>query len=374
MIERKLKQIISSKKDSNKAIIIIGARQVGKTTLLKEFLLNKQYLFLNGDDPQIRETLSNANTEELKRIIGKHKILFFDEAQRIHNIGLTLKLIIDQFEEVQLYVSGSSSFELTQNINEPLTGRKWEYQLYPISWEELENHIGYLTSEQQLKDRLIYGMYPEIINHQGNEEELLVEIANSYLYKDLLAFSNIRKPWVLEKLLRALALQIGSEVSLNELSKTIGIDKNTVNNYIDILKKGFVIFSLSSFSRNMRNEIKNNQKIYFYDLGIRNVIINNFNNIDDRADKGAIWENFLIAERIKNIAYQTKNVNYYFWRTTSQQEIDWIEERNGKIKAFDFKWSDKKVAKTPLKFQKTYQAEVETITPKNFRDFISINF
>ena len=370
MIKRILEEKIIQKLDKGKAILVIGPRQVGKTTLINSILENRDHLFLDGDDSTVRNLLTNPNTEQLKSIIGNYKTLFIDEAQRIENIGLTLKIITDQFKKVQLLVSGSSAFELNNQTSEPLTGRKWEYKLYPISWHELEENIGYVKSEQQLELRIVYGMYPDVINNPGDEIEVLKQLTNSYLYKDILAFSGIRKPQVLEKLLRALALQLGSEVSYNELAQLVGVDKNTVSNYIDVLEKGYVIFRLSSFSRNLRNEIKTNQKIYFYDTGVRNAIIGNFNLLDSRSDKGGLWENFLIAERIKKLAYDGSLSNSYFWRTKQQQEVDYVEEVSGKITGYEFKWSEKAKAKLPKSFMESYNATIEVIHRNNFREFV----
>ncbi len=370
MIERQLHTQISEKLSTGRALIVIGPRRVGKTTLLNAFLKNKPYLFLDGDDPKVRELLTNANTELLKTILGKNESVFIDEAQRIPNIGLTLKIITDQFKNVQLFVSGSSALDLNSTINEPLTGRKWDFQLFPISWQELENHLGYVAAVQQLETRILYGMYPEVITHQGEEIDYLKELSDSYLYKDLLSYGGIRKPEVLEKLLKALALQIGNEVSYNELSQLIGIDKNTVSNYIDLLIKTYVIFKLPSFSRNLRNEIKTNQKIYFYDTGIRNMVIGNFNSLENRNDKGALWENFLISERLKQRFYTKSIANAYFWRTRIQQEIDYVEEGSGKITGYEFKWNPKaKIKKHPI-FQETYNAGIEMVSQDNFRNFI----
>lgn len=259
---------------------------MGKTTLFNKLLRDKEYLFLNGDDPTVRKLLSNPNLEELKNIIGNYNTVFLDEAQRIKNIGLTLKLITDQLKSVQLLVSGSSALELNNQTQEPLTGRKWEYQLYPISWAEFESNVGYLKAEQQLELRIIHGMYPDVINNLGEEKEVLKQLTDSYLYKDILNYGGIRKPEVLEKLLRGLAFQIRSEVSYNELSQLLGIDKKTVATYTDLLCQAFVIFKLPSFSKNLRNEIETNQKIYFYDTGVRNMIIGNLNPLEDRPDKG----------------------------------------------------------------------------------------
>ena len=370
MINRLIKSKIEAKMGKGKAIIIVGPRQVGKTTLIENILENKQYLFLDGDDPTVRNLMDNPNTEQLKNIIGINEIVFIDEAQRIENIGITLKIITDKFKNVQLLVSGSSAFELKNKTNEPLTGRKWEFQLFPISWKELEESIGYIKAEQQLEMRLLYGMYPDVINNETDAFAVLKELANSYLYKDILAFNNIKKPEILEKLLQVLALQIGSEVSLNELSQLLGIDKNTVSTYIDILESAFVIFKLKSFSRNLRNEIKFNQKIYFYDNGIRNMVIGNFNALDLRQDKGALWENFLISERIKRNNYENKLTKSHFWRTTQQQEIDYIEDVDGTIFSYEIKWSEKGKVKIPKIFKETYLTETTILTNKNFRTFL----
>ena len=369
MISRTLQPILHKKLGSGRAIVLVGARQVGKTSLLKEILRSKDYLFLDGDDPSTRRLLTEPNTEQIRSLLGKHTIVFLDEAQRIPNVGLTLKIITDQFKEVQLLVSGSSSFDLGNALNEPLTGRKWEYELFPITWEEYESDIGFLKAEQQLENRLLYGFYPEVLNHQGSEREILLELVNSYLYRDILAFSEIRKPAVLERLLQALALQMGQEVNYNELSKILGIHKVTVQNYVDILEKGYVVFRLPGFHRNLRNEIKQNRKIFFYDNGIRNMILSNFSSLDLRADKGALWENFLMAERRKQNRYKNPFAKMYFWRTRQQQEIDYVEEQDGRITAFEFKWKAQKV-KIPAKFVEAYQAEKKVVHRDNFREFV----
>lgn len=371
MFRRTIEGKIKEKINNGKAVVLIGARQVGKTTLIKSILEGLDFLFLDGDDPTVRHLMSNPNTEQLRTIIGDNKIVFLDEAQRIPGIGLTLKIITDQLKGVQLFVSGSSSFDLGNELNEPLTGRKWEYELFPLSWEEYENEIGFVKSEQQLEDRLLYGFYPEVVNNQGNERETLKNLTDSYLYRDILAFSDIRKPEVLEKLLQALALQMGSEVNYNELSQTVGINKLTIVNYIDILEKGGVIFRLNSYSRNIRNEIKQNRKVYFHDNGIRNTIIGNFHPLDLRIDKGALWENFLISERQKQNAYKQTFSKMYFWRNKQQQEIDLVEERNGQIFAFELKWNNRKYS-FPSKFVEIYNAETLLISRDNFREFVKI--
>ncbi|WP_010663442.1 ATP-binding protein [Marinilabilia salmonicolor] len=370
MYSRYLRERIEKRIGSGKAIVVIGPRQVGKTTLIESILESKDYLLLDGDDPKTRTLLTEPNTEQIRAILGKYKFVFIDEAQRIEGVGLTMKIITDRFKDVQLFTSGSSSFDLTNRINEPLTGRKWEYQLFPISWEEFENHHGYLNSEQQLENRLLYGFYPDVLNNVGDEISVLRNLVNSYLYKDILSYSDIRKPDVLEKLVQALALQVGSEVNYSELAQIVNVDKNTISKYIDILQKGYIIFKLGSFSRNVRNEIKTNKKIYFFDNGVRNMVIGNFNPIELRTDKGALWENFLISERIKQIEYKQSLARTYFWRTKQQQEVDFVEENSGKITGYEFKWKKKKTSKLPKTFIESYDAASNVIDKDNFREFV----
>ncbi len=373
MYARYLSTEIERRIATGKAIVIIGPRQVGKTTLVESLLSSKEYLFLNGDDPKTRALLTEPSTEQIRSILGRYKFVFIDEAQRIEGIGLTMKIITDRFKDVQLFTSSSSSFDLSNKINEPLTGRKWVYHLYPISWEEYEKHHGYLYASQQLENRLLYGFYPDVLNSPGDEISILRNLVNSYLYKDILAVADIRKPELLEKLVQALALQIGSEVNYSELAQIVNADKNTVVKYIEILQQGYIIFKLSSFSRNIRNEIKTNKKIYFYDNGVRNMIIGNFNPIDLRADKGALWENFLISERMKQIEYKQSLSRCYFWRTKQQQEVDFVEDNSGKIYGFEFKWNNKKDAKLPSTFTDTYNSENKVIDINNYREFVTIN-
>lgn len=373
MIKRELFQKLNEKFNKGKAIVLLGPRQVGKTTLINKCLEGKDFLFLNGDDPEIRNLLENTGVSKLRSIIGKNTLIFIDEAQRIKDIGLLAKMIIDQFKEVQLLISGSSALEINQSTQEPLTGRKFEYQLFPISWEEFENHVGYLEANIQLEERLIYGMYPDVLNNRSDAGEILKQLTTSYLYKDVLSITGIKKPELLDKLLKALALQIGSEVSYNEIANLLQIDKNTVSKYIDLLEKAYIIFRLNSYSRNQRNEIKNNRKIYFYDNGIRNMIINNLNPLELRTDKGALWENFLISERIKLQQYNELYTNNYFWRTVQKQEIDFVEETNGQVTAYEFKWNSKGKAKIPLSFINQYNAIGKIIDKENFREFVMKN-
>lgn len=372
MIKRLLTQTVTRKVGKGKAIIVVGPRQVGKTTLILNELESKDYQFFDGDDPTVRSILNSPNTEQIRRLIGNKKIVFIDEAQRINGIGLTLKIITDQFKDVQLWISGSSSFSLFNELSEPLTGRKWEYELFPISWEEYEDHIGYLKSEQRLETRLLYGMYPDVINNPGDEVEILKNLVNSYLYRDILAYAEIRKPEVLEKLVQALAFQLGSEVNYTELSQLVGVSRDTVERYIDILEKGYVIFRLRSYSRNIRNELKKSRKIYFYDNGLRNTVIGNFDSINIRPDVGGLWENFLVSERIKQNKYKMTLAKPYFWRTTKQQEIDYVEDRGLHVHAYEFKWNPKRKAKFPKTFVEKYNASTTVVHRENFRDFVTI--
>lgn len=370
MISRNLTENIRKRFFKGKAIILIGPRQVGKTTLIYELLKGKDFLFIDGDDAAQGEMIATANTEELRSLIGRNKFVFIDEVQRIADIGLKLKIITDQFKDVQLIASGSSALDINNILQEPLTGRKFEYHLYPIAWNELEKSIGLLKSSQQFDLRLVYGMYPDAINNPGDEYTILKNLTSSYLYKDILSLANIRKPEVLNKILQALAYQVGSEVSYNEIAQLVGVDKNTVSNYIDLLEKAYIVFRLRSFSRNHRNEIKFNQKIYFYDNGIRNMIIGDLNPLPLRQDKGPLFENFLISERKKVLELYKKPVQPYFWRTTRQQEIDYIEVEAQEIRAYEFKWNETKKARIPKPFRETYDPEFTVVNRKNYREFL----
>jgi uncharacterized protein len=363
IIKRALQKLLKERFFKGKALLVFGARQTGKSTLAELLLTNqeKEWLTLNGDDADVREALTNTTATKLKSIIGNKKILLIDEAQRIDNIGLSLKLITDQIKDVQVIATGSSSFELSNKVNEPLTGRKYEFMLYPLSFEEMVNHHGLLQEKRLIEQRLLYGYYPEIVINPGEEKERLKLLAGSYLYKDLLMLEQIKKPALLEKLLKALALQVGSEVHYTEIGQMIGSDRKTVEKYIDLLEKSFVIFQLPAFSRNVRNEIKKGKKVYFYDCGIRNAIINNFNSISNRTDTGALWENFIIVERIKFLKYKGIDCNHYFWRTTQQQEIDLIEEKENTLAAFEFKWNKNAKARIPLTFIENYPGTITKI-------------
>jgi len=372
MIKRFLEKNIMSRLFKGKAIIILGARQVGKTTLINSIIKKKKGTILfNGDESDIREIFKNPTSTKLKTLIGDKELVVIDEAQNIENIGLALKLLIDNYPKIQIIATGSSAFELSNSLNEPLTGRKYEYELFPLSFGEMSNSTSVLEEKRLLEHRLIYGYYPEIVTKPNYAKELLMQLTNSYLYRDILNFSNIKKHAKLHKLVQALALQIGNEVSFNELANLVGLNQETVENYIDILEKSFVIFRLTSLSRNIRNELKKSNKFYFYDNGVRNAVIKYFNNLTIRADVGALWENFIIIERMKRNQHIGKFVNSYFWRTTSQQEIDYIEEDNGVIYAYEFKWNKNKKAKGLNRFLKGYpNSKFEIISPENFEKFI----
>ena len=375
-IERDLKVVLDSKIGKGKVLLLIGPRQVGKTTLLKNILTSicseKKVQFWNCDESDVRQFLSEANSAKLKSFVGNSDFIVIDEAQRVKDIGLTIKLLHDSFPNVQLAVTGSSSLDLSNSINEPLTGRKFEYNLFPFSTNELVNHTSMLEEMRLLKNRLVYGFYPDVVNNPGEEKEILTNIVNSYLYKDVFEFQDIRKSSVIEKLVQALALQVGSEVSFNELGNLLGIDTVTVQRYVDLLEKAYVIFHIRSFSRNVRNELKKSIKIYFYDNGVRNSVISNFSPVELRSDIGALWENFLISERIKNNTYHNKHAKYYFWRTNQKQEIDFIEEVDQNLFAYEFKYNPKKVnSKCPVTFSNNYpNVPFDVITSENYMDFV----
>ncbi len=372
IIKRKIQEAIEKSFFKGKIVIIYGARQVGKTTLVKE--IQKKYpddsIYLNCDEPDIRNAFTNKTSTEIKSFLGDKKIAILDEAQRIRDIGLALKLIIDSFPELQIVATGSSSFDLSNQIIEPLTGRKYEFYLYPFSLEELTAIYSTLEINRILEQRIVLGMYPEIVFSGKESEDKLKNVAKSYLYKDALQFQNIKNAEAIEKLLQALALQIGNEVSYNELAQTAGIDKNTVASYIQILEKAFIIFRLRPFSRNLRNELKKLRKIYFFDTGIRNALINNFNPLNLRQDTGVLWENFIISERLKYNRNNNLEKNMYFWRTREGKEIDYLEEVGGKIFRLEIKWAEEKF-RTPKLFLDTYPgSEINLINRKNYWNFL----
>lgn len=374
MIARVIQTRIVNCLFKGKVILIHGARQVGKTTLIRAIgeTLKDQMLFLNCDEPDIRSILTDATSTQLGALIGSNKIIFIDEAQRVRNIGLTLKLMVDNMPERQIIATGSSSLDLSNATFEPLTGRKYEFQLYPFSLQELTALYSPLELQRLLERWLVFGLYPEIVTKTMESQTLLVNLTSSYLYQDVLQFQDIRKPELLERLLQALALQLGSEVSYNELADLLHVTKETVSHYIDLLEKCFVIFRLPPFSRNLRNELSKMRKIYFIDLGIRNALIRNFNPLSLRQDVGALWENFLICERLKNNANNGIFVNSYFWRTHQQQEIDYLEESAGTLSAFEFKWRATSW-RLPSAFARFYpDSSGKLVHPQNFLEFLGV--
>ena len=373
MIKRTLEHKIYSRFDKGKIMLVLGPRQAGKTTLCQSIAEKSESpsVWFNGDEPDVRDILSNATSTRLRGLIGKNQLIIIDEAQRIKNIGVTLKLLADNFTDIQVIVTGSSSLELTGEVNEPLTGRKYEFFMYPLSFREMAEHTTLLEEKRMIDHRLVYGYYPEIVKNPGEEKELLSLLAGSYLYKDLFAWEQIKKPAVLEKLLQALALQLGNEVSYHELGQLIGADNQTIERYVDLLEKAFVIFRLTALSRNLRNELKKSRKIYFFDNGIRNAIIKNFNTPSLRNDCGALWENLMLSERMKANQYSNRLVNMWFWRTHAQQEIDYIEEYDGRLHAYEFKWNPAKKGRFSKTFLKAYpDSTTMPVTPDNYEEFI----
>lgn len=373
MLKRVIEQEITNRVDFKKAIVLLGPRQVGKTTLITKIAatLDSDYLYLNGDDPATRTLWSNIAQATIFQLIGNHKVIVIDEAQRIENIGLAVKMIVDAKKKIQVLVSGSSALELASTINEPLTGRKWEYHLYPISWGELSDHFSLAKTLPMVENILVRGTYPEVINEPDQAIDVLRNLAGSYLYKDILELQGIRRPELLLKLLQALAWQVGNEVSYQELAQTVGADKNTVSSYIDLLEKAFVVFRLQPFARNQRNEISTSRKIYFYDNGIRNTLINNYAPLAQRNDVGALWENFIICERKKSIEYSGNAATAFFWRNVRQAEIDYIEEQNGALKAFELKWSPQAKYRFPRAFVETYHpVEMAIVHRDNFWEYL----
>ena len=373
MISRSIQQHIEQRLSPKKVAIILGPRQAGKSTMIKAIIKNQSLTVqeYNGDEPQVRAAFQDVGVERLKSLVGNADLLVIDEAQRIENIGLALKIIIDQIGTVKIIASGSSAFELANTINEPLTGRKWEYFLYPLSFGEMANNTNIITEKSALEKRLLFGSYPEVVTSPGMEQDVLVSLTDSYLYKDILAWEKILKPQKLEKLIKALAFQIGNEVSYSELGQICELDKNTIEKYIGFLEKAFIVFRLSSFSRNLRNELKRSRKIYFYDVGIRNAVINQFSPVQLRQDIGQLWENYWIAERRKFMDYTQQKVNTYFWRTHAGQEIDYIEEANGTLTAFECKWNEKAKVKIPGSFMEAYpNTELHKVSRANFEQFL----
>lgn len=375
MIKRAiLEPILNKLSKNNKIVIIYGARQVGKTTLANSIIkeLNLKTLKINADELKYHDVLSSRDLNKMKSLVSGYELLFIDEAQRIENIGINLKILADGLPDLKIIVTGSSSFELANKIKEPLTGRTWTYNLFPISFLELSTEYNEFELKELLDNILIYGAYPEVFTTENFEDKkkLLEEISTAYLYKDILALEKIKKSEKIHKLLKLIAFQIGQEVSINELAVNLELNQETVRRYLDLLEKAFVIFRLPALAKNPRKEIAKKDKIYFYDLGVRNTLINNFNSLANRNDNGGLFENFLISERIKKIKYQEKTVQGYFWRAYSGGEVDYIEEGADKLSAFEFKYGKKK-AKLPNKLSAEYNnPDFKLINKDNFLEFI----
>jgi len=372
VIHRKIANTIQSELFSKKAIILLGARQVGKSTLLKKlFEETKDVLWLDAEDPEVHLIFEKASSKRLELFFENNKIVIIDEAQKIDNIGSKLKLIVDHIPQIQVIATGSSAFELRNSLNEPLTGRKFEHKLFPLSFSEMVDYHGLIEEKRMLTHRLIYGYYPEVVTTKMDEEKILKLLSESYLYKDILLFKGIRKPEKMLELLKALAWQIGNEVNYHELGNLIGLKSETVEEYIHLLEQSFVIYRLNSFHTNQRNEIKKGKKVYFVDVGIRNAVINDFSVFELRKDKGALFENFVVNEMIKKIAYEETFENIYFWRNQERREIDFITEKNGNLNCYEIKYNPKIKAKVPLSFSNQYNNfTFQVIHSENFFEFI----
>lgn len=373
-IKRKIDEFLSKRMFSGKVLVVYGPRQAGKTTSIEHYIsengLSSETLIFNGDETLDRDLLADASAEKLKLLIGKKKVVFIDEAQKIPEIGIVLKRFYDKIKDVQVIASGSSSDELAQKTEEPLTGRKFECVLLPLSFSELAGASSPIDEMRQLERRLMFGSYPDVVTHAGDEVSRIREIGKGYLYKDILKYEEIKRPELIDKLLRALAFQIGQEVSFSELAQVVGSDPKTVSKYIDVLEKAFIVFKLGSYSRNLRNELKKSRKVYFYDLGIRNYILGDWRALNLRGsdEVGHIWENYFISERRKYIMAYTPETRMFFWRTQQRQEVDLIEETAGGLSAYEVKWNPAKLSKSMSKtFLSAYpQAECHGVSPQNY--------
>jgi predicted AAA+ superfamily ATPase len=371
---RDLSDNILKKLKPNKVVLVFGARRVGKTLLVKEILakVNEPVLILNGEDINVHDKLANRSVENYKQILGTYKLLYIDEAQKIPEIEEKLKLMIDEIDGLKIIISGSSSFDIHKDAGEPLTGRKYTFNLYTFSENEYNQIENSISKIDRLSERLVFGNYPELLHLPDRDDKIdyLNEMISSYLLKDILVYEHIKNSQKIFNLLRLVAFQIGGEVSLQELGKQLGISKNTVEKYLDLLNKVFILHKVEGFSRNLRKEITKNSRWYFLDNGIRNAVIANFNPVHARNDIGALWENYMISERLKYQSYKRISSNNYFWRTYEQQEIDWVEERDGSLFGYEFKWKEDKV-KIPTQWKSAYPgASFELINVNNFNEWL----
>ena len=376
MIARLIESKIRKALDRKKIVTVLGPRQAGKSTLAGVVAKAEadRILELNGDDSDVRTMFEDTDETRIRTLIGNHDFLLVDEAQKIINVGNMLKIIADRIPDMKVIATGSSSFKLAKAVNESLTGRKLEFRLYPLSFKEMVGHTNLLEERRLIAHRMIYGYYPEVVSSPGNEKEILKELIDSYLYQDVLEENSIGRPDRLVKLLQAIAFQIGSTVSSNELAGLVGIDAKTVDRYINILERNFIIFTLPSYASNQRNELKFSRKLYFWDLGIRNAVIGNMAPLELRPpeEAGHLWENFLVSERIKRNDYAGRTfVKHYFWRTQQKKEVDLIEIEDGRMSAFEFKWKPGKAVAAPRQFAAQYNnAEFHCITPSEIGDFL----
>lgn len=373
MIPRILEKNIKDKLFQGKAIILYGPRQVGKSTLIKKILTNYKSLYLDGEEFVTQQNLNKPRIDYLNSNFKGLDLLVIDEAQKIPNIGSTLKLLVDHLPSLQVIASGSSSFDLANKISEPLTGRKYTFKLFPVSLLELTTGLTNYEISSNLEKYLVYGLYPEIVSSENSQkEEKIRELSNTYLYNDLINFAGVLDRDVLFRLLKMLALQIGSEVSYHELGINLGIDQSTVKRYLEILEKSFIVKTLSAYSNNPRTEISKKKKVYFWDCGVRNSLIENFTGLENRLDVGALWENFCVMERVKYLNYKKIYSLTYFWRNYAGNEVDFIEESGGKLQGFEFKFSYKKKYKTPLQFKKLYPGtEIKVVNQDNWTQLLS---
>lgn len=376
IIKRQAFNLIKQKLENNKVILLYGPRRVGKTTLLEEIIKNlkdkEKIKFVNGESLVIQNELSSQSIEKLRSFVGDASLLIIDEAQKIPNIGLNLKLIVDHVPKIKIIASGSASFSLAQKVGEPLTGRKKTVHLYPISVRELVDFKDLIYYKEIFEDHLIFGGYPELLTLKSKEKkrEYLSELIDSYLFRDIFEIEQVKNPKKIKDLLALLAFQIGKEVSLSELANNLNLHVDTVYRYLDLMEKAFIIVNIRGFSRNLRKEISKTSRYYFYDNGVRNALINNFNPLNLRNDAGELWENYIVMERIKKQSYKPIFSNNYFWRTYDQKEIDWVEERDGKLFGYEIKWGGKK-RKEPKLWRQTYKnAEFKVINQENYFDFI----
>ena len=373
-VRRVTQDAVISRLFKGKAIVLYGPRQCGKTTLVKQIIVEQLLdpVFLNGDDDADAALFETVTMSRWQQILGEKKCVFIDEGQKIPHIGRGVKLLVDSRNDVQVIITGSSSFELAAKTEEPLTGRKFEYQLFPLSFEELAQHFGFFEERKKLELRLLFGSYPEVVCNEQAMKETLKLIAESYLYRDLFQYDGIRKPQLLEKLLKALALQCGSEVSVNELSSLLGVSRTLVESYLQLLQQAFIIFPLTSYTSNQRNELKKSCKYYFWDNGVRNAVLNDFTPVVQRNDIGALWENYLVSERLKRNRYAQAEGFSHFWRTTDQMEVDYLEVCGERITAYEFKWNAQKKSRVTKAFTNRYpHAAVQTITPENYDAFLT---